>query len=175
MLFADMVGFCKLNEEDTPAFIVHFLGEIARVIKESDVKPAFWNTWGDGLFLVLDQVEQAAYFAMRLRDMVQSTDWVSHGLPSETSIRIGMHTGPVLPAQDPIIDRDNFFGSHVNLAARIEPIAAAGSVYVSEQTASLLALSGSKEYVCDYLGISDLAKQFDTAALYRLRRIGEFE
>ena len=30
MLFADMVGFSRLKEEDTPSFLVNFLGVIAK-------------------------------------------------------------------------------------------------------------------------------------------------
>lgn len=175
MLFADMVGFSKLHEEDTPAFLVHFLGEIARVIGGSTAVPAFLNTWGDGLFMVFDEAPIAAEFALQLRDAVRDTDWKRHGLPPDTSIRIGMHSGPVFPALDPIIGRINYFGSHVNRAARIEPVAAPGTAYVSEQTASLLAASGADHLACDFLGSLPLAKHFGASVLYRLRRSGESE
>lgn len=175
MLFADMVGFSKLQEEDTPAFLVHFLGEIARVIAAGEVPPAFQNTWGDGLFMVFDQVTVGAGFALRLRDAVRRTDWRAHGLPPDTAIRIGMHCGPVFPAVDPILGRGNFFGSHVNRAARIEPVTAAGAVYVSEQMAALLTASGARQFACDFLGSIPLAKHFGDSLLYRLRRADEGE
>jgi class 3 adenylate cyclase len=175
MLFADMVGFSKLQEEDTPAFLVHFLGEIARVIVASEVPPAFQNTWGDGLFMVFDQVTVGAEFALRLRDAVRRADWRAHGLPPDTAIRIGMHCGPVFPAVDPIIGRSNYFGSHVNRAARIEPITAAGAVYISEQMAALLTASGAAQFDCDFLGSIPLAKHFGDSILYRLRRADESE
>ena len=76
---------------------------------------------------------------------------------------------------DPIIKQENFFGSHVTRAARIEPVAAPGSVYVSEQTAAALAASGTREFACDYLGPLGLAKHYGTGRLYRLRRAGETE
>lgn len=175
MLFADMVGFSRLQEQDTPAFLVHFLGEIARVVARAAAKPAFLNTWGDGLFMVFDSTSTAAGFALELRDAVRDTDWRRHGLPAETSIRIGMHSGPVFPAEDPIIGRRNFFGAHVNRAARIEPVTVPGAVYVSEQTAALLAASGAREFACDYLGSVPLAKHFGDSVLYRLRRAHESE
>ena len=175
MLFADMVGFSKLQEQDTPAFLVHFLGEIARVVGGAGVKPAFLNTWGDGLFMVFDEVTDAAEFALKLRDAVLKTDWSAHGLPSGTSIRIGMHAGPVFPAEDPIIGRRNFFGAHVNRAARIEPVTAPGAVYISEQMAALLAASGARQFACDYLGSMELAKHYGESVLYRLRRAHEGE
>lgn len=175
MLFADMVGFSKLQEEDTPAFLVHFLGEVARVIAASEAPPAFQNTWGDGLFMVFDQVSAGAEFALRLRDAVRRTDWAGHGLPADTAIRIGMHCGPVFPAIDPILGRNNFFGSHVNRAARIEPVTAPGAIYVSEQMAALLTASGTARVACDFLGSTPLAKHFGENVLYRLRRSDESE
>ncbi|HEX4301012.1 MAG TPA: adenylate/guanylate cyclase domain-containing protein [Gammaproteobacteria bacterium] len=175
MLFADMVGFSRLQEADTPAFLVHFLGVIARVIAGSGAMPAFLNTWGDGLFMVFDEPAPAADFGLRLRDAVRATQWRRHGLPEDTSIRIGMHAGPVFPAVDPIIGRRNFFGAHVNRAARIEPVTAAGAVYISEQLAALLAAAGAREFACDYLGSMTLAKQYGENVLYRLRRAHEGE
>lgn len=175
MLFADMVGFSRLDEKATPAFFLHFLGEIANVLTDTNVAPDFVNTWGDGLFIVFDQVQDAAQFSLRLRNTVVRTDWAERGLPIGTGIRIGMHSGPVFPAFDPVIHKNNFFGSHVNRAARIEPVTAPGAIYVSEQTASLLAAEGARQVTCDYLGRVPLAKNFDECALYRLRATMEDE
>lgn len=175
MLFADMVGYSKLRERETPGFFVHFLGTIAREIDASEVKPAFGNTWGDGLYLVFDDVEDAADFALRLRDAVVQTDWEKAGVPKDMNIRIGMHTGPVFRTLDPIIRHENFFGAHVTRAARIEPVAAPGSVYVSEQMAAVLAAAGTQRFACDYLGPLNLAKHYGSSRLYRLRRFWETE
>lgn len=175
MLFADMVGFSRLSEEDTPSFLVHFLGAIAEMLQHCGHRPAFVNTWGDGLFMVFEEVEHAVDFALRLRDAVQQTDWPARGLPAGTSIRMGMHTGPVFEAVDPLISRPNYFGSHVVRAARIEPVAAPGSIYVSAELAATLAASGAREFCTDYLGILPLAKSYGTGPLYRLRRASEAE
>ncbi len=175
MLFADVVGFSKLREQDSPTFLVEFLGRIAEVIEATTKSPSFQNTWGDGLFVAFDDIIAASDFALRLRDTVVTTDWSKRGLPAGTSIRIGMHTGPVYPGRDPIINRENYFGSHVNRAARIEPVTQPGAVYVSEQTAALLEVSGTEEFACDYIGETPLAKSFGTSALYRLRRRSEVD
>lgn len=98
MLFADMVGFSKLIEGSAPAFVVNFLGEIAKVIDGTVLMPAFKNTWGDGLFLVFDEIAVGADFALRLRDNIHQTDWTAVGLPADTNIRMGMHAGPVFLA-----------------------------------------------------------------------------
>jgi class 3 adenylate cyclase len=175
MLFADMVGYSRLREHETPRFFGHFLPAIEREMDASRHAPLFGNTWGDGLYLVFDEAAHGADFALRLRDAVARIDWRQAGLPAELALRVGMHTGPVFRARDPIIRRENYFGSHVTRAARIEPVAAPGSIYVSEQMAASLAASGEGRYVCDYLGSLALAKQYGSGRIYRLRRASELE
>jgi len=50
-----------------------------------------------------------------------------------------------------------------------------GSVFVSEQTACLLAAQGESDFSSDYLGVMSLAKKYGSGALYRLRRTNEIE
>lgn len=175
MLFADVVGFSKLGESEVPSFFVNFMEEIAHIIHSHSVSPTFCNTWGDGIFLVYDDIEVAADIALYIRDKVKQKNWQDVGLPQETNIRIGMHAGPVYSATDPIIKKHNFYGTHVNRAARIEPITTPGSIFISEQTACLLTLTNNQNYICDYLGPIDLAKRYGTGVLYRLRRMNEAE
>jgi len=175
MLFADMVEYSKLREHETPQFFVNFLGAIERALGAGASRPAFGNTWGDGLYLVFESVAQGADLALRLRDEIARVDWAGAGLPADMNIRIGMHTGPVFRTLDPIIKQENFFGSHVTRAARIEPMAAPGSVYVSEQMAAALAAAGTQDFACDYLGRLHFAKQYGVGRVYRLRRSAETE
>jgi class 3 adenylate cyclase len=170
-----MVGYSRLAEQDTPAFMTQFLGTIAGIIEHSAAPPGFVNTWGDGLFMEFDDVAGGARFALQLRDALARSDWVAHGLPQGTAIRIGMHTGPVFRAFDPLIGRENFFGSHVIRAARIEPVAAPGAIYVSAELASVLAAHGVTEFAADYLGTLPLAKGYGNERLYRLRAANEAE
>lgn len=174
MLFADVVGFSKLQEHNTPVFFLEFLGRVAREIAASPVAPATSNTWGDGLYIVFDDAAAAAEFALRLRDTIANTDWRAMGLPQLTA-RIALHSGPVFQAIDPVIQRINHFGSHVTRAARIEPVTAPGCVYITEQTAALLKVDGSQQFACDYLGKVTLAKGYGASALYRIRRAAEDE
>jgi class 3 adenylate cyclase len=128
-----------------------------------------------GLFVVFNDVSAAAMFALNLRDMVVKTNWTELGLPVDLDIRIGMHSGPVFMANDPVLDKDNFFGSQVNRAARVEPVAVPGSVIVTEQSACLLVSHASCEYACEYLGSMELAKKYGSGRLYRLRRWHELD
>jgi class 3 adenylate cyclase len=170
MLFSDVKNFSKLREEQTPSFFAGFLREVRRVIRSSPAQPEFLNTWGDGLFLVFDGVVECADFAMRLIDRIETIKWERLGLPPDTTVRIGIHAGPVYPRWDAIIERMNYFGSHVNRAARTEPVTTPGCAFTSEQFAALLAVAPDHDYVCEYVGVEQLAKEYDRCALYRLTR-----
>lgn len=168
MIFADVQNFSKLSEAQTPTFFLLFLAEVAALVDASTTKPVFCNTWGDGLFLVFDHVIDGADFAMRLLDRIESIDWSSVGLPSDITVRLGIHAGPVFPTQHPILRRGDFFGSHVNRAARIEPVTTPGCAYASEQFAAALSVVYPHAFVCEYVGIEQLAKEYDRIPLYRL-------
>ena len=175
MVFADIVGFSKLGEAETPHFFVNLLNAIAELIARHKSHNQFKNTWGDGLFLVFDDLAAAASFALDLRDLVSREDWTKQGLPESTNIRIALHVGPVYPATDPVLQCQNFFGSHVNQTARMEPITAPGSVFVSDQAAALIRFKAQAQFACDYLGPAALPKEAGTIGLHRLRRRSEIE
>jgi class 3 adenylate cyclase len=74
----------------------------------------------------------------------------------------------VFRAFDPIIARDNYFGSSVTRAARIEPITPPGTVFASEAFAAVLAASGGSDCSLEYVGSVGLAKGFGESRVYRL-------
>jgi class 3 adenylate cyclase/tetratricopeptide (TPR) repeat protein len=170
MLFADVKNFSKLREEQAPSFFVAFLDTVAGVIASSKKRPVFANTWGDGLFLVFKRAVDCADLALRLLDRINAIDWRKHGLPPDTTVRMGLHAGPVYPRLDKIIKRVNFFGSHVNRAARIEPVTTPGCAFTSDQFAALLAVEPNHPFICEYVGIEQLAKEYARCPLYRLSR-----
>jgi class 3 adenylate cyclase len=170
MFFADVKGFSKLDEEQAPAFFEHFLSEVARLIANVDEKPIFQNTWGDGLFLVFNGAVPCAEFASSLLQGIEALHWTRWGLPEDTTLRIGLHAGPVYPRKDRVLGRQNYFGSHVNRAARIEPVTTPGCAFTTEQFAALLAVRADHPFRCEYVGVEQLAKEYDRCRLYRLVR-----
>ena len=125
--------------------------------------------------IVEDEMIPAAEYALDLRDFVRKTDWRETGLPGDLSIRIGLHSGPVYYAKEPILNKTNYFGSHVNRAARIEPITNPGNVYASEQFAALLMAGTQHDLECKYVGIIVLPKEFGTYPIYHIKRKTEIE
>src|SRR5262249_34080681 len=82
LFFADAAGYSKLNDEEIPRFVQHFLGLVANLAAESPNKPLIRNTWGDALYFVFSDVRSAGQFALDLTERVQSTDWSSKRLPA---------------------------------------------------------------------------------------------
>jgi class 3 adenylate cyclase len=175
MLFADVKNYSVLTDLQAPAFFTEFLGEVGGVIQSMRRYPALCNTWGDGLFMVFHSVLEAADFSTRLLARIEGMDFAKVGLPSDTTVRIGLHAGPVYPQWDRLIGRLNFFGTHVNRAARIEPKTPPGCIYTSEQFASLLATAPNHGFSCEYIGVHSLGKEHDKfrCRLYRLHSLDE--
>ena len=54
-------------------------------------------------------------------------------------------------------------------AARIEPVAPPGCVYVTETFAAVLAMNCPTEFACDYVGFTETAKHFGLLRMFLLR------
>jgi len=171
ILFADAVGFSKLSEAEVPRFVQHFCGEIADLAKKFSKTIIANNTWGDGLYFVFSDVAAAGEFGLEIAELVANTDWAKKGLRTELNLRIALHAGPVYEFDDPITGRRNYSGTHVSRAARIEPITPPGQVYASEAFAALAAAQRVRDFSCDYVGQTPMAKGYGTLPVYHLRRV----
>jgi pilus assembly protein FimV len=168
MLFSDMAGFSKLPEGLYPNFVKYFLKDIAKEINKFKPQPIFINTWGDAIFAVMSDKNAVAmmdYATCILNAVINA----QKHLP-QINIRIALHAGPVYEEQDPITKNPNYYGSHVNRAARIEPVTMLGTIYASEQFSALLSVQQAKalKYNCHYMGNISLAKNFDRQGTYKL-------
>ncbi len=170
ILFADAVDFGKLTESQVPRFVHHFLGAIAKLIREFKHTTLEKKTWGDGLFFVFSSVEHAGSFALDLAELVANIDWTRYSLPAGLNLRIALHAGPVYEFADPITGERSYGGTHVNRAARMEPITPWGQVYASEAFAALAAAQGVTDFACDYVGQTPMAKGYGTLPTYYVRR-----
>ncbi|HEV2802125.1 MAG TPA: TRAFs-binding domain-containing protein [Pyrinomonadaceae bacterium] len=170
LLFADAVNFSKLTEAQIPVFVQHFLGAIGSLVERFSPAPLLRNTWGDGLYLVFPEVQAAGRFALDLSDLLNATDWTELGLPTDLNLRIALHAGPVYACTDPVTKKENFIGTHVSRAARLEPITPPGQVYASQAFAALSAASRVADFTCDYVGQTPLAKKYGTFPTYHVRR-----
>jgi class 3 adenylate cyclase len=170
MLFADVKGFSKLTDDQLPRFAEHVLGALATVVERHAEHVLHRNTWGDALYVVLDDVGLAAECGLELQEAMAAIDLEASGLPSHLALWLGAHVGPVFPILDPALGLPAYMGSHVSRTARIEPVTPPGAVYVTEPFAAALVLSGSERLACDYVGHMPAAKDYGRLRMYRLRR-----
>jgi class 3 adenylate cyclase len=170
LLFADFTGFSRVHDAVAPFFQESFWKIAAAQIAASPVKPLLASTWGDALYVVFDAPRNSAAFALSFLENMLEVDWAALGLSEASPIRIALHAGPVFCGFDPIIGRDNYFGSSVTKAARIEPVTPPGMVYASEAFAATLAATGCDEFSLEYIGRMALAKGYGESRIYRLDR-----
>jgi class 3 adenylate cyclase len=173
ILFADLVGYSRLQEEQIPNYVQGFLRALAETVHRTGHEPLYKNSWGDAVCFMFAEPLQAADCALAMRDMIRHTDWTRLQLPKDLNIRIGLHAGPVYSFREPLQERRNFFGSHVNQAARIEPITSPGNVYSSESFAALLLTDVRNHFDCRYVGVIVLPKEFGSYPIYHIKRVTE--
>lgn len=189
MLFCDIAGYSKLKEENIPAFL-EFLARLKLGLGAAGVEPTSINTWGDAIFAVMDKATPMAEYALTMQEVVgRLGEEMRAQLPNPLTLRISLHAGPVFEAADPICGRKNFYGSHINRAARLEPVTVIGHVYATQQFVAVLTaeqsamrsetLSNGEEfeqkYVSEYVGVLSLAKDFGKQTVYHLRRRTDIE
>ncbi len=170
MLFADFKGFSKLGDASVRVFSTLVMGNVADVFDRCADGLDFINTWGDGIFAVYEDPVKAANAALVLQAAIGDLDFESAGLPSTLALRLGGHLAPVFEVHDPVMKRRTFMGVHVNLAARIEPITPEGCVYVTEPFAAALAIHKDRQFSCDYVGVTDMAKSYGAMRMFLLSR-----
>jgi class 3 adenylate cyclase len=189
MLFCDIAGYSKLKEEHIPAFL-EFLTRLKTGLEAAGVEPTSINTWGDAIFVVMDKATPMAEYALTMQEVVTRLgEEMRPLLPKPLNLRISLHAGPVFESVDPICGRKNFYGSHINRAARLEPVTVIGHVYATQQFVAVLtaeqsalrseAVSNGEEfiekYASEYVGVLSLAKDFGRQTVYHLRRRSEAE
>ncbi len=180
MLFADIKGFSTITDEVMPYFVYTFLDRVVNHLKDIGQfeKPVAMNTWGDAIFVVMDKALPLAKYALALLEVIEETDWRTIGLNEKMEIRIALHMGPVFKATNPFTSREDYFGAHVNRAARIEPKTLPGHIYASEQFTAIMteeithstSIGNSNIIQSTYVGIIKLPKDFGLQRVYSLSR-----
>lgn len=170
LLFADVAGFSKLPDKDLPLFREHFLIPVARMAKDCPTL-RLQNTWGDALQFVFESVEEAGLFALRLRDFVRDGKWVTEkGLSQNLRIRIAVHAGPVYQVENPVTEQNDYIGTHLSRAARLEPITPENQVYASQGFAALACIGKFRGFECEYVGEEVMPKKYGKFPTYRVDR-----
>ena len=171
LLFSDVKSFSKLSEQECLIFFQNFHSGVQKdILAEYDRRIILKNTWGDALHIVMDDIALAGELALDLRDWMTDFDWLKAGISSKLQLRIGLHAGVVSHVEDPIVSQFNYIGRSTSKAARIEPIAYEGQVFVSQSYAALLAAGPPCGLTCEYVGIRELPKNSGCIKVYLLNR-----
>lgn len=169
ILFGDVKHFSKLTEEMLPLFHSEFMYKISEILNSYGEKVLYSNTWGDAIYAVFDNPGTAARCGLDFQNMITKTDFKALGLVADLSLRLSIHYGPVFRGTDFIRNEPTYFGSHVTMAARIEPITPPGEIYVTEAFAAALTLESDAHINCDYMGTLSMAKDFGTLRMYVIK------
>ncbi|MDR3156294.1 MAG: adenylate/guanylate cyclase domain-containing protein [Holosporaceae bacterium] len=182
MMFSDLSGYSKLQDEHIPSFL-DFLVKLNGAMEKIGVTLESLNTWGDAVFAVADSAIKIADFGLRYCDIIENLGKKYPEFPFPIRARISLHSGPVFIAEDPFIKKMNFYGGHINRAARLEPVTTVGQVYATQQFVALLhgetnderneytqkGLKYYERYATEYVGMISLAKSYGQQEVYHLR------
>lgn len=172
IVFTDFKGFSRLPEPVMPQFWSEVMGRCGAVLAAHRAEIKCQNTWGDALYLALEDVRAAAAVLCALQDVLAGIDAAELGLPPGSGMRIAAHYGSVYEVDDPVTGLPNYYGTEVSRAARVEPITPPGQVYVTEPMAAAIEMTCREDYACRYVGRLALAKDFGVERIYRLERTG---
>ncbi len=169
LVFADLSGFSKLTESEVTKVFPIWTSRLSTLLGRHSGTLRFVNTWGDAVYLVLNDVEAAAQCALELASLCDGLKEELQ-LKNKLSFRVSAHVAPVFEVYDPILRQVNFIGAHVNTTARMEPCTPPGAAYVTEEFAALIALNAESKVTAQYAGVRELPKGAGTIRMYRLRR-----
>jgi class 3 adenylate cyclase len=123
-LFADLAGFTALTETHGDEHAADLVGDFCAAVRAilGDHGAVEVKQIGDALMLRVDDPTEAVALGLRIVHEIGSR----HGFPT---VRVGMHTGPAVERGS------DWFGTTVNVAARVSAIAGGGEVLLTEATA----------------------------------------
>ncbi len=120
IMFTDMIGYTALMQEDeTIAKKNRDRHRSTQATATENHNGEIVQYYGDGTLITFDSAIEAVKCAIEIQKLLQQEPKIP--------LRIGIHTGDI------VRDSDGIYGDGVNLASRIESLAVAGSVMISEK------------------------------------------
>jgi class 3 adenylate cyclase len=167
-LFADAVRYSSLNADETRRYWTRLLPQtVAAVLERHEREIVMRKTWGDSVHAVFRSAGSAAVAASEIQAATaQLKEGFGHG--RRLIFRMALHHGPADHGIDPVERTPCIFGPQLSFAARIEPVAPPGGIFVTEPFAAQLNLEGTEKFHCSYVGTTSLAKSYGRVRLMRL-------
>jgi len=155
ILCADVVGYSRLMGEDE-ASTFHALQTCVTKIIEPTVKEhngRIFKRMGDGFLVEFSSAVESVECALDWQNRIDSE-------PTQLRFRIGINLGEVIPEDDDI------YGNGVNIAARVEGLAAPGGVCVSRSIYDQVKNKISHQF--EYLGEKKVKNISEPLCLYKV-------
>jgi adenylate cyclase len=131
ILAADVAGYSRLMGQDEAGTLARLKLHRRELIdaKIAEHKGRLVKTTGDGLLIEFSSVVDAVRCAVEVQQAMAERN---AGVPQDQAIRqrIGINLGDV------IVEGDDIYGNGVNIAARLEGLAEAGGICISEDALS---------------------------------------
>ncbi len=160
ILAADVFGYSRLtaeNEEETLRTLKAHRVVIDRLIDRHDGR--IFNTAGDSVLAEFGSAVEAVRCAITIQEELRVRN-AQIDEQRRMDFRIGINVGDVL------VDGDNLYGDGVNIAARLESIAAPGSICIS---GSVFALVKNKlSYGFEDIGLQAMKNIPEPVSAFRL-------
>ena len=164
ILMVDVSGFSRMmgrNEEQTTALIREFHERTQGLVEAHQGRVV--DTAGDSVFGEFDSVVNAVRCAQAIQE-AQAAANADRAPAERIETRIGVHLGDV------IVQDYRVYGDGVNIAARLQTVAAPGSICVSE--AVYQQVYKKLDLAFEDLGVRELKNIEHPIRLYRVSRPG---
>lgn len=169
LIFADFSGFARLQDSLYPRYYREVIGGLARLLDRHGQTVRVRKTWGDALHVVTDDASSAALIAVEVQAFMEKHRLRHDGMLGDLELRVAAHYAPVFSGYDEVEHLPAHFGTQLAFAARIEPVAPPGSIYVTENFAARLSFESPQRYILEYAGEVELAKHYGAYRLFALR------
>jgi class 3 adenylate cyclase len=128
-LFTDLRGSTELYERVGDLVAFDLVREHFRVLNEivASEAGAVVKTIGDAVMATFPTPDRALAAAIRMRDAMRELN--DHSGREDLLLKIGVHEGPCIAVA--MNDRQDYFGSTVNIASRVQGLATSQSIFVT--------------------------------------------
>ena len=162
IMFADIVSYSRLmgsNEGEALKLLEDFENISAEIVREYEGVIIKKN--GDQIFCEFSSAKNAVDFSLELQDKLsQYND--SRPKDFKLEVRIGIHIGDVVKRED-----GDIHGDGVNVAARIQPLAAPGGICISGAVSD--AISSHPDYDVVSKGEQELKNILQKHSIFQVK------
>ena len=132
ILFTDLKGSTELYDRTGDTFAYGLVQEHYRVLSEAvrEESGAVIKTMGDAIMASFSDPHSALRAAIEMMNKIASLSSRLERDGHTLGLKIGLHEGPALAVNAD--DRLDYFGQTVNIAARVQALAQAGEIWVTE-------------------------------------------